>query len=144
MMVAKKRTDVAVSADPESMAKEGIRKFNEAVTAAVRNQDAAAKASFWTENTRFLPPGREMIRGRTAVQDFWQSGFDHGTYDLVLESVEIKSLGDRVAYEIGRSITRVRTADGSSIDIPGKSLCIFRREADGVWRADVDIFNATP
>jgi len=66
MMVAKKRTDVAVSADPESMAKEGIRKFHEAVTAAVRNQDAAAKASFWTENTRFLPPGREMIRGRTA------------------------------------------------------------------------------
>jgi hypothetical protein len=24
----------------------------------------------------------------------------------------------------------------------GKSLCIFRREADGIWRADVDIFNA--
>jgi ketosteroid isomerase-like protein len=47
-----------------------------------------------------------------------------------------------VAYEIGRNIVRVRTVDGSSIDIPGKSLCIFRREDDGVWRADVDIFNS--
>jgi ketosteroid isomerase-like protein len=131
-MVAENRTEVAVSADPDSLAKGGIKKFNEAVTAAVRNQDAAAKASFWTENTRFLPPGREMISGPTAVQAFWQSGFDHGTYDLVLESATIKSLGDGVAYEIGRSVTRVRTADGSSIDIPGKSLCIFRREADGV------------
>jgi ketosteroid isomerase-like protein len=33
-------------------------------------------------------------------------------------------------------------ADGSSSDVPGNSLCIFRRESDGVWRAHVDIFNA--
>jgi uncharacterized protein (TIGR02246 family) len=134
--------DMAVSADRDSEAREGIRKFNETVTAASRNHDAAAKASLWTEHTRFLPPGQEMITGRAAVQAFWQRGFDHGVYDLVLESVEIKSLGDGVAYEIGRSVTRVRTADGSCIDIPGKSLCIFRRDGQGVWRADVDIFNA--
>ena len=87
-------------------------------------------------------PGSPASDGRAAVQAFWQSGFDQGAYDLVLESPEIKSLGDRVSYEIGRNIVRVRTADGSSIDVPGKSLCIFRREGDGVWRADVDIFNS--
>jgi uncharacterized protein (TIGR02246 family) len=135
-------SDATVLADRDMVAKEGIRKFNEAVTAAVRNQDAAAKASLWTENTRFLPPGQEMITGRPAVQAFWQRGFDQGASDVVLESLEIRSLGDGVACEIGRSITRVRTADGSSIDVPGKSLCLFRREGDGVWRADVDIFNA--
>jgi len=136
------QSDVAASADRDNLAKEGIRKFNETVTAAFRNQDAAAMASLWTENARVLPPGQEMITGRAAVQAFWQSGFDQGAYDLVLESPEIKSLGDGVAYEIGRNIVRVRTVDGSSIDVPGKSLCIFRREGDGVWRADVDIFNS--
>ena len=134
-------SDATVSADRDMAAKDGIRKFNEAVTAAVRNQDAATKASLWTENTRFLPPGQEMITGRAGVHAFWQKGFDQGAYDVVLDSVEIRSLGDGVAYEIGRSITRVRTADGSSLDVPGKSLCLFRREGDGVWRADVDIFN---
>ncbi len=134
-------SDATVSADRDMVAKDGIRKFNEAVTAAVRDQDAVAKASLWTENTRFLPPGQEMITGRPAVQAFWQRGFDQGAYDVVLDSVEIRSLGDGVAYEIGRSITRVRTADGSRIDVPGKSLCLFRREG-AVWRADVDIFNA--
>jgi uncharacterized protein (TIGR02246 family) len=133
--------DAAPFADPDAVAKEGIRKFNETVMAASRNLDAAAKASLWTENARFLPPGQQMVTGRAAVQAYWQSGFDHGAYDLVLESLEIKSLGDGVAYEIGRSIVRVRAADGSSIDVPGKSLCIFRREDDGLWRADVDIFN---
>jgi uncharacterized protein (TIGR02246 family) len=136
------QTGAAASADLDHIAKEGVRKFNEAAMAASRSQDAAAKASLWTENTRFLPPGREMITGRAGVQAFWQSGFDRGVYDLVLESVEVKSLGDGVAYEIGRSITRVRTADGSSIDLHGNSVCTFRREADGIWRADVDIFNA--
>ena len=110
--------------------------------AASRSKDAAAKAPLWTENTRFLPPGRNVIIGRAGVQTFWQSGFDQGAYDLVLESAEIRSLGDGVAYEIGRSIARVRAADGSSVEVRGKSLCIFRREADGIWRADVDIFNA--
>jgi ketosteroid isomerase-like protein len=36
----------------------------------------------------------------------------------------------------------LRMTDGSSIDVPGKSLCIFRRESDGVWRAHMDMFNA--
>jgi hypothetical protein len=47
-------------------------------------------------------------------------------YDLVLESVEIKSLGDGVAYEIGRSITRVRTADGSTDPVPASGLASQR------------------
>jgi ketosteroid isomerase-like protein len=115
--------------------------FNEAAMAAVRSKDAAAKAAPWTENTRFLPPGGDVIVGRAGVQTLWQSGFDRGAYDLVRESVEIRSLGDGVAYEIGRSIASVRAADGSSVDVRGKSLCIFRREADGIWRADVDVFN---
>jgi uncharacterized protein (TIGR02246 family) len=141
---ARSAGNVTVPADSDSEAREGIREFNEAAMAASRAQDAAAKASLWTENTRFLPPGQEMIIGRAAVEAFWQSGFDRGVYDLVLESVEVTSLGDGAAYEIGRSITRVRTADGSSIDVRGNSLCFFRRESDGVWRADVDIFNARP
>jgi uncharacterized protein (TIGR02246 family) len=134
--------NVAASADQDKLAKEGIGKFNASVTAAFRSKDAAAMASLWTENARILPPGAEMITGRAGVQAFWQSGFHQGACDVVLESLEIKSLADGVAYEIGRNIVRVRTADGSSIDVPRKSLCIFRRESDGVWRADVDIFNA--
>jgi uncharacterized protein (TIGR02246 family) len=133
---------VAASADHDKLAREGIRKFNGSVTAAFRSKDAAAMASLWTENARLLPPGREMITGRAGVQAFWQSRFDQGASDVVLESLEIKSLADGVAYEIGRNIVRVRTADGSTIDVPGKSVCIFCRESDGLWRADVDIFNA--
>jgi uncharacterized protein (TIGR02246 family) len=134
--------NVAASADQDKLATEGIRKFNESVTAAFRSKDAAAMASLWTENARLLPPGREMIIGRAGVQAFWQSGFHQGAYDVILESLEIKSLADGVAYEIGRNIVRMRTADASSIDVPGKSLCIFRRESDSLWRSDVDIFNA--
>jgi hypothetical protein len=37
---ANNRSDVAVSTDRDSLAKEGIRNFNETVMAASRNQDA--------------------------------------------------------------------------------------------------------
>jgi len=101
-----------------------------------------SNGTYSTEDARFLPPGRELITGRAGVQAFWQSGFDQGACDVVLESLEIKSLADGVAYEIGRNIVRLQTTDGSHIDVLGKSLCIFRRESDGFWRADVDMFNA--
>jgi uncharacterized protein (TIGR02246 family) len=133
---------VAASADQDKLATEGIKRFNQSVTAAFRNKDAAAMASLWTENARFLPPGSEVITGRPGVQAFWQSGFDQGACEVALESLEIKSMADGVAYEVGRNIVRVQMPDGSKIDVPGKSLCIFRRESDGVWRADVDVFNA--
>jgi uncharacterized protein (TIGR02246 family) len=130
------------SSDLQSEAEIGIIQFNEAAMAAFRRQDASAAAALWTENTRFLPPGSDVIMGRAGVQAFWQAGFDQGTYDCVLETVEIQSLGDGIALEIGRSKVSVRLADGSSIEVLGKSVCTFRREADGIWRADVDIFNA--
>ncbi|MDQ1597119.1 MAG: hypothetical protein QOI70_543, partial [Microbacteriaceae bacterium] len=57
---ASNRRAVTVSADQDSEAREGIRQFNEAAMAASRNQDAAAKASLWTEDTRFLAPGQEL------------------------------------------------------------------------------------
>jgi ketosteroid isomerase-like protein len=101
-----------------------------------------SNGTYSTEDARFLPPGRELITGRAGDQAFWQSGFDQGACDVVLESLEIKSLADGVAYEIGRNIVRLQTIDGSHIDVLGKSLCIFRRESDGAWRADVDMFNA--
>lgn len=126
------------------LAKQGIQNFNESVAAAFRSKDAATMASFWTENARLLPPGEEMLTGRDAVQAFWRRAFDQGAYDVVLESIEIGPLENDAAYEVGRHVVKVRVTNGSSIDVPGKSLCIFRREADDVWRADVDIFNALP
>ena len=84
--------------EPQGEAEKGIRQFNEAAMAASRSKDAAAKAALWTEDTRFLPPGGDVIVGRAGVQTFWQSSLDQGAYDLVLTSVEIRSLGDGVAY----------------------------------------------
>jgi ketosteroid isomerase-like protein len=126
------------------LTRQGIQNFNESVALAFRSKDAVTMASFWTENARLLPPGEEMLTGRDAVQAFWRRAFDQGAYDVVLESIEIGPMGNDAAYEVGRNVVKVRLANGSSIDVPGKSLCIFRREADNVWRADVDIFNALP
>jgi uncharacterized protein (TIGR02246 family) len=132
---------MSVVVEEQASAEMGIRRFNESVTEAFNRQDAATMAGFWTEQARLLPHGEEMLVGRSAVQAYWQRAFDQGAYHADLVSTEIRSLGEGVAYEIGRNVVKVRLADGTSVDVQGKSMCIFRREGD-VWRADVDIFNA--
>jgi len=132
---------MSVISEEQASAEAGIRRFNESVTEAFNRQDAATMAGFWTEQARLLPPGGEMLVGRGAVQAYWQRAFDQGAYHAALVSTEIRSLGEGVAYEIGRNVVKVRLADGTSVDVQGKSMCIFRRVGE-VWRADVDIFNA--
>jgi uncharacterized protein (TIGR02246 family) len=126
--------------EEQASAEAGIRRFNESVTEAFNRQDAATMAGFWTEQARLMPPGEEILVGRSAVQAYWQSVFDQGAYQAELVSIEIRSLGEGVAYEIGTNVVKMRLADGSSVDVRGKSMCVFRREGE-VWRADIDIFN---
>ena len=54
--------------EEQASAEAGIRRFNESVTEAFNRQDAATMAGFWTEQARLLPPGGEMLIGRSAVQ----------------------------------------------------------------------------
>ncbi len=120
--------------EEQASAEAGIRRFNESVTEAFNRQDAATMAGLWTEQARLLPPGGEMLIGRSAVQAYWQRAFDQGAYHCALVSTEIHSLGTGVAYEIGRNVVKVRLADGTSVDVQGKSMCIFRREGEAVAR----------
>jgi len=100
--------------------------------------DAAAVASFYTDDAALLPPGGERVDGREAIQAFWQGAIDGGMKANSLHAVEVFDGGD-VAGEVGVFVLTVPADDGVS-EIHGKYIVIWERR-DGVWQLHRDIWN---
>ena len=77
-----------------------IQSLSDQFAKAFNAGDAAAVAALYTEDAIILPPGGEMMKGRSAIQAFWKGAaeqFDNGK----LTTVEVKPLGNEAAREIG-------------------------------------------
>ena len=77
-----------------------IAVVNEKLSAAVANGDAAAAASLYTVDGCFIAPNMDFLRGRTAIQGFFQGALDMGVKELKVESLELETFGD-TATQVG-------------------------------------------
>ena len=102
---------------------------------------ARAAEMVFTENARLLPDGAPIVEGREAIAQFWQGYFDAGLTNLRLSLIEGELVGEDTFIETGTWTVTVPNADGTTMDVGGKALVIWKREADGVWRMDQDMWN---
>jgi ketosteroid isomerase-like protein len=105
--------------------------------------DAAAAASTYDEHAILLPPTGEAIKGRKAIQSFWQSGIEIGVRAVELEPLE-RGEADRFVYEVGRYRMVLQRAEDEPTLERGAYVVLYRQEPDGSWRRAVDTFNREP
>ncbi len=115
-----------------------IAVVNGKLSAAVANGDAAAAATFYTENGQFLAPNMDFLRGRAAIQQFFQGALDMGVKELKLETLEIETFGD-TAFEVG---TYELLAEGGAQADSGKFIVIWKK-VDGQWRLHRDMISTS-
>ena len=111
---------------------------NENFMAVFRSGDAAALAALYTEQGQVLPPNSDFIRGRQAVQGFWQAVMDMGIKEARLETGEVEDHGD-TAIEAS---TFALLGEGGQVVDEGKYIVIWKQE-DGGWKLHRDIFNSS-
>jgi len=115
-----------------------IEAANEAFMAAFNAHDAAAVASFYTEDAKLMPPNSDILVGREAIQAFWQAVFNMGIDSALLEIQEVDALGN-TAIEV--SHFTLYLADGTVADY-GKYMIEWKR-VGGQWFLHRDIFNSS-
>lgn len=103
---------------------------------------ATAAAMAFTEDARLLPDGGPMVEGRAAIAAYWQGAFDAGVRDLRLGLVAVDMAGDDTMIETGTWTIAVPGEDGAMMEVGGKALVIWKKEADGVWRMAQDMWNS--
>jgi uncharacterized protein (TIGR02246 family) len=99
--------------------------------------DAELAASLYAPDARLLPPGAPVITGVDEVLEFFRQRVRAGVHRAVLETVRQWEYGD-IAVEEGRYGRLV----GEELVDSGKYLVVFRRQDDGTWWYETDMWNS--
>jgi ketosteroid isomerase-like protein len=108
--------------------------------AKARNAAALVKA-FYTPDAVLMPPNHGAVEGREKIAGFLQGLIDSGLTSIKLDTTTVASAGD-LAYGQGRYTLDLAPPGGSPVQDVGKYIVVYRRQANGGWRAVSDIFNS--
>jgi len=102
--------------------------------------DWAAGAGVHTDDAIRMPPNGPDVRGRAAIQ---AALVERGTPSaFTLTSREIQGSGDLAYSWQTFSVTPPARGAVASSATTGRALVIWRKQADGTWRADRVIWNS--
>lgn len=115
-----------------------FRTLVENIESAFARGDAAGIANCYTDTGMLLPVGADFVKGKQAIEAFWQEAIDMGINALELDIVEVEQHGDTA---IEMSTYTMRSADDQMID-HGKGVVIWKY-ADGTWKLHRDIWTSS-
>lgn len=107
----------------------------------VANQDAAALASLYREDGRFLPPNMEPCEGREAIEAAMQGLLDMGARSLDIEPIDVREAG-AVTIEYGRYVLGIEPEGAEAVTDVGKYVVVHEAQEDGSTKIVLDIFNS--
>ena len=125
----------------ETLDKRKVQEMWDVFLADFRKGDYVHMASYFAENTIYMPAGRETINGRQGVERFWHAAHEQGVRDFKVNVERVETLGNH-AYEIGNATVQIRRAADSKETMDSlRYLVVWKRDLDGTWRILVDISN---
>lgn len=104
-------------------------------------RDAAAMASYYTENAKLMVEDQPTIHGRGAIEQFWVAACAAaGTISRTIAVEEVEASGD-LGYLVSAVTLRIPVAGEQTITTTFKDVTVWKREPDGGWRLAVDVAN---
>ena len=133
---------VAVVTPEQSAAavKDADTKWSQAAQA----HDMATLDSYYADDATVLPANAEMITNKAGASKYWM---DHLTKDVDVSwtpmYVEAAKDGD-MAYVLGSytMTTKPAKGKGAAVTDHGKYLSVWKKQADGSWKAEADTWNS--
>lgn len=119
-----------------------VRAIADSYAKAVLAGDAKAVAALYTEDAVEMPPNQSMVKGRSAIQQYYEKQFAMGRpAAFTLTHLETQSTGTH-AHDVGTYRQTVKGADASqSVEDTGKFIVLLRRSGSD-WRIAYAIYNS--
>jgi ketosteroid isomerase-like protein len=101
--------------------------------------------SFYADDAALLPPNSPIATGKEAIKAVWKSLVTDKNYALTFGSatgrVDVAKSGE-IAYSRGTYSLTMSDPKGKPVTDKGKYLTVFKKQADGSWKAIEDMFNS--
>ena len=125
-----------------SLEHEEVEQFTHEFEALFNAGDAAGMALYYAENARLLAEHAPLVRGRDAIERFWQEAISRARSADAVRTIrldEVTSSGD-LGYALGVVVVRIP----SGPELTTKYATIWQRDTDGRWRLAVDSSSPNP
>lgn len=119
---------------------ETAKALNAQWDAAFNAKDAAAVAAMYDDAAAVIPAGAEQVSGKAAILAFWTNTIGQGIIDHKLALIEAVESGD-MAFQRGLWSAAVVNEKGERQTFKGNVHLVYRRQADGAWKALTHIWN---
>lgn len=103
------------------------------------NKQYDSLALSYTEDAKIMPPGADIISGRSAIKSRWilPEGVDVLMHKVTPIEIEVK--GNR-AFDMGYYEGTTKRKDGSEVSWKGKYIIVWKKvESD--WKIYADVWN---
>ena len=107
-------------------------------------RDAGRIAAHYTDDGNVMVPNSPMMTGKDAIGKAMKDALADPNWSLALQPVQVEvSRGGDLGYTRGTYVlTATDPASKRAVTEKGRIVTIFRKEADGSWKAVQDINNA--
>jgi len=122
-----------------------IHRFARAFEDLFYRGDAATMTSFYTQDAMIMAPDSEAVRGRRAIQEFWNAACQAAQRTGMKRTINVQHVersGD-LGYAVTTVTLEIPAADGQPATITFNDVTVWKTGADGRWRVVVDSANRT-
>ena len=107
-------------------------------------KDADRIAAHYTDDGNVMVPNSPMMTGKDAIGKAMKDALTDPNWSLALQPVQVEvSRGGDLGYTRGTYVlTATDPASKKAVTEKGRFVTVFRKEADGSWKAVQDINNA--
>ncbi len=98
--------------------------------------------SFYSDDATVYPSGAPAASGADARRKLWTEVFALPEIQIKIVTVKVEAAksGD-IAYETGSFEESYKGPKGKPVNATGKYVVVWKKQADGQWKAIADIFN---
>ena len=123
-------------------AEDGVRAASTAWSKAAVARDVATVGSYYADDATVLPPNAPLVTGKDGAQKAWAAMLVPGnSVEWTPVKVAVSASGD-MAYDRGTYKATMTEPGGKVMSDTGKYLCVWKKQADGSWKAVEDTWNS--
>jgi ketosteroid isomerase-like protein len=119
-----------------------IRDTDKAFSAAATSKDIEGALAFYAKDAVVMPPNEPMAMSPEAIRKSFTAFMSAPGLSMSWEPTKagVGHSGD-LGYTLGTYQLSMTGPDGRPISDSGKYLTIWRKQGDGTWKVEADMFN---
>jgi uncharacterized protein (TIGR02246 family) len=132
----------ATGSTPGKTDEQTIRDIDTEWSRAAENKDADKFVTFYSETGSAMPFNAPMMTGRSKIRELWTALMAKPGFSLHFGPTQTEVAASKdLAYDLGTFELTLNDEAGKPMVMPGKYVVVWKKQSDGQWKAEADIFN---